>query len=56
MRSLGQKPSETELRDIVNEGDTDSDGAIDFPGTPALCTLSPQLRYTNSIPIQSFCS
>ena len=32
MRSLGQNPSKSELRDMVNEGDTDNDGAIDFPG------------------------
>ncbi|CZR64427.1 probable calmodulin [Phialocephala subalpina] len=31
MKSLGQNPSETELQDIVNEGDTDADGAMDFP-------------------------
>ncbi|KAF8859290.1 BC4, calmodulin [Acephala macrosclerotiorum] len=31
MRSLGQNPSDAELQDIVNEGDTDADGAMDFP-------------------------
>ena len=33
MRSLGQKPSETELQDMVNEVDTDHSGTIDFEGT-----------------------
>ena len=31
MRSLGQNPSEAELRDMINEGDADGDGTIDFP-------------------------
>ncbi|KAF4634399.1 hypothetical protein G7Y89_g3712 [Cudoniella acicularis] len=30
MRSLGQSPSESELQDIVDEGDIDKDGTIDF--------------------------
>ncbi|RMZ76938.1 hypothetical protein DV737_g4613, partial [Chaetothyriales sp. CBS 132003] len=30
MRSLGQNPSETELRDMINEVDVDQSGAIDF--------------------------
>lgn len=33
MRSLGQNPSEAELRDMINEVDADSNGTIDFPGT-----------------------
>lgn len=32
MRSLGQNPSESELADMINEVDTDSNGTIDFPG------------------------
>ena len=32
MRSLGQNPSESELQDMINEVDTDSNGTIDFPG------------------------
>ena len=32
MRSLGQKPTETELEDIVTELDTDKNGTIDFDG------------------------
>ncbi|KAK7679142.1 hypothetical protein QCA50_017904 [Cerrena zonata] len=31
MRSLGQNPSESELTDMINEVDTNSDGSIDFP-------------------------
>uniref|UniRef100_A0A1B6E6U9 EF-hand domain-containing protein n=1 Tax=Clastoptera arizonana TaxID=38151 RepID=A0A1B6E6U9_9HEMI len=30
MRSLGQRPSETELRDMVNEVDRDGNGTIEF--------------------------
>uniref|UniRef100_A0A646QDE0 Calglandulin n=1 Tax=Hemiscolopendra marginata TaxID=943146 RepID=A0A646QDE0_9MYRI len=30
MRSLGQRPSETELRDMVNEVDIDGNGTIEF--------------------------
>ena len=33
MRSLGQNASESELQDMVNEIDTDSNGTIDFSGT-----------------------
>ncbi|TPX15109.1 calmodulin [Thyridium curvatum] len=31
MRSLGQNPSESELQDMINEVDADSNGTIDFP-------------------------
>jgi len=31
MRSLGQNPSEAELRDMINEVDADGSGTIDFP-------------------------
>lgn len=31
MRSLGQNPSESELNDMINEVDINSDGSIDFP-------------------------
>ncbi|XP_951999.1 calmodulin, putative [Theileria annulata] len=31
MRSLGQNPTEAELQDMINEIDTNSSGAIDFP-------------------------
>lgn len=32
MRSLGQKPSDSELADMINEVDVDQSGAIDFDG------------------------
>lgn len=32
MRSLGQDPSDSELKDMVNEVDTDKSGTIDFQG------------------------
>jgi calmodulin len=31
MRSLGQNPTEAELKDVINEVDADGDGNIDFP-------------------------
>lgn len=36
MRSLGQNPSEAELRDMINEVDADNNGTIDFPGKPSI--------------------
>lgn len=32
MRSLGQKPSDSELREIIKEVDNDNNGSIDFSG------------------------
>lgn len=32
MKSLGLEPSETELKDMVNEVDADNNGTIDFNG------------------------
>jgi Ca2+-binding EF-hand superfamily protein len=36
MRSLGQNPSDSELRDIVQEVDTDNNGSVDFLGEYSL--------------------
>lgn len=33
MRSLGQKPTDIELQDMINEVDTDNSGTIDFEGS-----------------------
>jgi calmodulin len=33
MRSLGQKPTNAELQDMINEVDVDNTGTIDFAGT-----------------------
>lgn len=32
MHTIGQNPSETELKDMINEIDINGDGSIDFPG------------------------
>ena len=39
MRSLGQNPSESELQDMINEVDADSNGTIDFPGSDATSSV-----------------
>ena len=31
LRSLGQKPTEAELQDMINEVDADGNGTLDFP-------------------------
>jgi calmodulin len=36
MRSLGQTPTDAELRDMINEVDTDRNGSIDINGEPRL--------------------
>ena len=46
MRSLGQDPSDSELKDMVNEVDTDKSGTIDFQGQFVLL----ELRSSNLIP------
>ena len=43
MRSLGQKPTEAELEDIVSELDTDNNGTIDFEGNHDNHFPTPQL-------------
>ena len=48
MRSLGQHPTDSELRDIVDEADIDGNGTIDFNGN------SPSLPF-HIIPCQSLC-
>jgi len=32
MKSFGQNPSESELQNMINQFDTDGNGAIDLPG------------------------
>lgn len=54
MKDLRQNPSDAEIRDIINEGDTDNDGAIDFPGKhllPArlLISLSKEIKLIDLI-------
>ncbi|XP_030562441.1 neo-calmodulin [Drosophila novamexicana] len=44
MRSLGQSPTEAELRDLVNEVDTVGNGEIDFA---AFCTLMSKQSHEN---------
>lgn len=34
MRSLGLNPSESELKDMINEVDADNSGTVEFPGAP----------------------
>ena len=36
MKSMGLKPTEAELQDMINEVDADGNGAIDFPEFLAL--------------------
>lgn len=44
MRSLGQDPTESELRDLISGVDIDRDGTVDFTGTVS----KTQLRTMNS--------
>eukprot|EP00004_Rigifila_ramosa_P025521 TRINITY_DN7653_c0_g1_i1.p1 TRINITY_DN7653_c0_g1~~TRINITY_DN7653_c0_g1_i1.p1 ORF type:complete len:176 (+),score=59.80 TRINITY_DN7653_c0_g1_i1:78-530(+) len=46
MRSLGQNPTETELQDMVNEVDTDTNGSIDFP--EFLAMMARKMKDTDS--------
>ncbi|KAF5734060.1 calmodulin [Tripterygium wilfordii] len=46
MRSLGQSPSEAELRDMINEVDADQNGTIDFP--EFLNLMSRKMKDTDS--------
>lgn len=45
MRSLGQNPTETELRDMVSEVDADGNGTIDF--SEFLTMMSRKIRDTD---------
>jgi calmodulin len=42
MRSLGQNPTETELREMIDEVDTDGKGSFDFP--EFLATFTRKMR------------
>jgi calmodulin len=46
MRSLGQNPTEAELRDMINEVDADGNGTIDFP--EFLTMMARKMRDTDS--------
>ena len=46
MRSLGQNPTDAELKDMINEVDADGNGIIDFP--EFLTMMARKMRYTDS--------
>ncbi|XP_074840317.1 calmodulin, striated muscle [Carettochelys insculpta] len=46
MRSLGQNPTESELRDMIGELDTDGSGTVDFP--EFLSMMARKMRDTDS--------
>ena len=46
MRSLGQNPTDAELKDMINESDADGNGFIDFP--EFLTMMARKMRYTDS--------
>jgi len=46
MRSLGQNPTEAELKDMINEVDADGNGTIDFP--EFLTMMARKMRATDS--------
>ena len=46
MRSLGQNPTEAELRDMISEVDADGNGSIDFP--EFLTMMARKMRDTDS--------
>ena len=46
MRSLGQNPTDAELKDMINESDADGNGIIDFP--EFLTMMARKMRYTDS--------
>lgn len=54
MRSLGQKPSDSELADMINEVDVDQSGAIDFDGEFLLFCGSFRSVYASLYPIKLF--
>lgn len=45
MRSLGQNPSEAELRDMISEVDADQNGTIDFLEFLNLMTRKIKVRF-----------
>jgi len=46
LRSLGQNPTEAELRDMINEVDADGNGTVDFP--EFCCLMSHKMKDTDS--------
>jgi hypothetical protein len=54
MRSLGQRPTEAELRDIISAVDVNGNGKVDFNGMSIPATsppLSPCEDLSGSVPI-----
>lgn len=45
MRSLGQNPTEAELRDMISEVDADQNGTIDFPEFLNLMARKMKVRF-----------
>ena len=52
MRSLGQKPTDSELQDMISEVDVDQSGAIDFDGK-LVSFLFPNVRSSWSLAMGS---
>lgn len=55
MRSLGQKPTESELEDMVHEIDIDNSGTIDFEGNAPAIANALNVEYLSDLFHQSFC-
>ena len=54
VRSLGQNPSEAELRDIIDEVDADGNGSFDFPDFLSLMARKMKDTETEEEVIEAF--